>query len=223
MDTEKIGIKLFFLSLVFLLLTEAGSMFLASCYEGRGLLILGGARVLQLTAFLIAVLIYGRGLSDIGLAKQQILPGLRQGLKWSLWFGIAACIGLVGLYVGGFDVLKIMHTRLPDAGDDLLLFFLVGGILAPFAEEVFFRGILYGFFRRWGMWTALFMSTLFFVLAHQSVSLIQVTGGVVFAIAYEKEGALMVPVTIHALGNLSLFSLSMYAENMVVPILIMYF
>jgi hypothetical protein len=36
-----------------------------------------------------------------------------------------------------------------------------------------------------------------------------VVGGVLFAAAYEKEKNLLVPVTIHCLGNLAIFSLSL--------------
>jgi membrane protease YdiL (CAAX protease family) len=36
-------------------------------------------------------------------------------------------------------------------------------------------------------------------------------GGIVFAIAYEKEKSLMVPVTIHCLGNMAIFSLTFFS------------
>jgi len=187
------------------------------------MLILGSTRILQLAVFLFAVSIFGQSMSDVGLGKRQIIPGIKIGLKWSFWFGVAAFALLALIFFIGFDILKILHIRLPATGGNLLLFFLVGGIIAPVTEEVLFRGILYGFFRRWGILTALFMSTLFFVLAHQAFSLIQVTGGIIFAVSYEKEGKLMVPIMIHSLGNLSLFTLSMYAENTIIPILCMYF
>jgi len=80
----------------------------------------------------------------------------------------------------------------------------------PVAEEIFFRGILYGFFRRWGAVAAVVLSTVIFVLAHPifpGIPLPQVVGGVVFAVAYEVEGSLMVPITIHALGNMAIFLL----------------
>jgi membrane protease YdiL (CAAX protease family) len=88
----------------------------------------------------------------------------------------------------------------------------VGGVVSPIAEEVFFRGILYGFLRRWGVLVAVVGSTVIFVLAHPIISgirLTQIVGGLVFAVAYEVEGNLMVPITIHALGNLAIFSLSL--------------
>jgi len=41
------------------------------------------------------------------------------------------------------------------------------------------------------------------------IPLPQVVGGIVFAVAYEIEGSLMVPITIHVLGNLAIFTLSL--------------
>jgi hypothetical protein len=37
----------------------------------------------------------------------------------------------------------------------------------------------------------------------------QIVGGVLFAIAYEIEGNLMTPITIHSLGNLAIFTISL--------------
>ena len=95
---------------------------------------------------------------------------------------------------------------------DIVLFFVVGVLVAPMAEEVFFRGILYGFFRRWGVSAALVLSTLLFVLPHLGTSglpITQVIGGVLFAVAYEKEGSLIVPIIIHASGNMAIFTFSL--------------
>ena len=72
--------------------------------------------------------------------------------------------------------------------------------------------MLYGFLRWWGVVIALVLSTLMFVLPHVAFSkipLVQVVGGIVFAVAYEIEGSLMVPITIHVLGNLAIFTLSL--------------
>jgi hypothetical protein len=91
--------------------------------------------------------------------------------------------------------------------------FLVGGIIGPIAEEIFFRGILYGYFRRWGVLPALVVSTGIFALVHlligpvQGFAVIQTVGGVVFAVSYELEKNLMVPITVHCLGNMAIFSL----------------
>ena len=62
------------------------------------------------------------------------------------------------------------------------------------------------------MTSALVLSTLIFVLLHPTISgfpLPQVVGGLVFAVAYEVEGNLLVPITIHALGNMAIFALAL--------------
>jgi membrane protease YdiL (CAAX protease family) len=91
----------------------------------------------------------------------------------------------------------------------------VGGIISPVVEEIFFRGILFGFFRRWGATTAVVLSTILFVLPHLkrgAIPVTQMVGGVVFAAAYEKEKSLAAPIIIHSLGNLSIFSLSLIPQ-----------
>jgi len=223
MEAGKVGIKLFAASLFLLLLSEAGNVYVTSFFPEHHMMVLGATRVLQLSAFIVAVNVFGQGMSDIGLAKEQIIPGIKKGLIWSFCFGISALTVLAIIFYTGIDVLKLLHTRMPAQGNDLLLFFLVGGVVAPVVEEVWFRGILYGFFRRWGIFIALVMRTLFFVLAHQAVHFVQIAGGIIFAVSYEKEGRLMVPIMIHSLGNLSLFTLSLYAESTIIPILSMYF
>jgi membrane protease YdiL (CAAX protease family) len=83
-------------------------------------------------------------------------------------------------------------------------------MFGPVAEEIFFRGIVYGFLRKWGVLSALVGTTVVFVAAHtlqSGLPVPQIVGGLVFAIAYELEGTLLVPIVIHVLGNTAIFSL----------------
>jgi membrane protease YdiL (CAAX protease family) len=140
-----------------------------------------------------------------------MLPGLARGLIWSVCFGIAAGVLFLVLLAAGINPLKLVNTPLPSAPRQIIIFFLVGGVIGPIWEEIFFRGIIFGFFRRWGLYAAILISTALFVLPHYDghhLPLTQIVGGIVFAIAYEKEKNLMVPVTIHCLGNLAIFSLT---------------
>ena len=62
------------------------------------------------------------------------------------------------------------------------------------------------------MATALVLSTLIFVFSHASrhtIPVTQVIGGILFAVAYEREKNLLVPIMIHVLGNLAIFTLSL--------------
>jgi len=58
----------------------------------------------------------------------------------------------------------------------------------------------------------LVLSTLFFVLSHparHTIPVTQLIGGILFAVAYEMEKNLLVPITIHVLGNLAIFTLAL--------------
>lgn len=155
---------------------------------------------------------WGRGLKDLGLARDQNSAGIRQGVIWSAGFGMLVLIGFGLLVLMGQNPLQLLRMRLPVDPIDRFWYILVGILVAPIGEELFFRGVLYGYFRRWGVFPALAASSLLFVSAHSSagIPVTQMAGGVLFAVAYEIEGRLMTPITIHALGNLALFSLSFF-------------
>ncbi len=208
-ETEKIGLKPFCISLGLLFLIETARAYLQSSGHPLSILSLGGIRVLELILLVATILIWGHGMGSIGLSKPQIRPGVIRGVIWSICFGGIVIIGFGVLYLLGINPIKLFQARLPETQGDLIIFFLVGGIIAPVAEEIFFRGILYGFFRQWGMITAIILSTLLFVLAHPGASPVQIIGGIIFAISYEKEGKLMTPIIIHVLANNALFALAL--------------
>ena len=185
----------------------------------RGLLPLmigqGLARIFQIIVMVVIVRRWQKGLISIGISRPTIQGGLSKGFLWSLGFGIATSFFFGILFLFGVDVLKLFQTSLPLSRSSIFLFFCVGVLIGPIAEEIFFRGILYGFFRRFGVAPALTISTLIFVLLHlvrQGLPLTQIVGGLLFAVAYEVEKNLFVPIVIHCLGNLAIFSLSLIAQ-----------
>ncbi len=175
----------------------------------------GLARIFQIIVIVVIVRRWGKGLISIGISRPTIPGGLSKGFLWSLGFGIATGFVFGILFLFGVDVLKLFQTSLPLSRISIFLFLCVGVLIAPIAEEIFFRGILYGFFRRFGVAPALMISTLIFVLLHlvrQGIPLTQIVGGLLFAVAYEVEKNLFVPIVIHCLGNLAIFSLSLIAQ-----------
>jgi membrane protease YdiL (CAAX protease family) len=167
---------------------------------------------LETACILWIVSVWGQGGKSLGLAPDQLLEGLKKGLLWSALFGLTALLVAIVLYAARISPAPFIKTPLPKDTQSLIWFFIVGGLLAPVAEEVFFRGIVYGFLRRWGVLVAIAGTTLFFVGAHSMVGRVPVTqivGGIVFALAYETGGSLMVPITIHVLGNTAIFALSL--------------
>lgn len=212
--SQSVKLNTLIIILVTILLVEWGQKILVSKVPYDPMIILGAARIFQVILIILIVLIRGKGLESIGLDLPKVFFGIKKGLIWSFGFGILAFLAFLGLFIAGIDPLPMIKMPMNSGIDQLIFLIIIGGILAPVAEEVVFRGILYGFFRRWGLIVALIVSTLLFVVVHpmgQGIPFIQIIGGILFAVAYELEGTLMTPITIHALGNCSLFTISYLA------------
>lgn len=175
------------------------------------LVVLAIIRLVQIGGIIGLVSLTEGGLHTIGWAPETWAAGIRKGALWSLGFALAAALAMAAVYLAGRNPLRMLHAPLPRLGPNLFLFLLVGGFIGPLAEELCFRGLLFTYFRRWGFWLALAASTALFVVLHavHGLPVVQIVGGVVFAISYETSRNLMVPLTIHVLGNLSIFTLSL--------------
>ncbi len=187
---------------------------------GHPMMTLGAVRLLQAGLIILIVFIRQKRLASIGLSLKGLPPGIKKGCIWSAGFGLLVLLGGVLVYVMGINSLSLIHTPLPADPGHVLPFFILGGLIGPLTEEIFFRGILYGFFRRWGALTAILLSTFVFILAHPvfpSIPIPQVVGGLLFALAYEVEKNLMAPITIHSLGNMAIFGLSFISQRGWVP------
>lgn len=197
-----------------LMATVEAPLRLIPWHEGFSqLLLLGTSRLIE-AALIIGVALAGKNdLSVVGLRTGTVLSGFKRGFLWSAGFGGIVLLVFVFLRAMGIHPLPSIKTPLPLNMGDLILFFLVGGIISPVTEELFFRGVVYGFLRRWGALSAIIFSSLAFVLAHMNFTgffFIQVAGAILFALAYEVEKNLLVPITLHMTGNLAIFSLSFF-------------
>lgn len=212
MGAGKIRIKSLAISLAVVMAVEAVTRLGVGAGIYNPIIFLGTVRLLEAGLLVMIVLMGERGLSAIGLSLKGVLPGLRKGLIWSTGFGAVALLSFFLLYAIGQNPLTFIHIDLPAKPSDILFFFLVGGLIGPVTEEIFFRGLLYGFLRRWGALTAILVSTLAFVSAHPvfpGVPTTQAVGGLLFAVAYEIEKNLMVPIVIHVSGNTAILTLSL--------------
>jgi membrane protease YdiL (CAAX protease family) len=211
MAIKPVETKVMLSSVVAVVAVEALATLLAG-KTGLPMVALGTIRLLETVLILLIVSFWGQGTSSMGLARHQIFGGLKKGAIWSALFGLLVGVVTIALFAAHISPIPFIKTALPKDMQALVWFFVVGGLVAPVAEEVFFRGIVYGFLRRWGIVVALAGTTVFFVAAHamgSGVPITQIVGGIVFALAYETGGSLMVPVTIHVLGNTAIFALSM--------------
>jgi membrane protease YdiL (CAAX protease family) len=211
MEAKEIKLSTAIISIAIIAAIEIVVRLLTSRHLLMPLTGLGLARMAEIIFLLLLVKKQEKSLSAIGLVSTRIYAGIKKGLIWAVSFGFAAGVILVIIYLLGINVPTLFQMQLPAGIPGLAAFFLIGAIIGPVAEEIFFRGILYGFFRKRGILAALILSTLFFVLPHTSGNTIPVTqliGGILFAVSYELEKNLLVPMTIHSLGNLAIFSLA---------------
>ncbi len=146
--------------------------------------------------------------------------GLRLPKRGGYWFPLPlffAALVVFLLYVLIVTALGVdAEGNVPeDAFDSTAGIVLLGVLslaLAPFMEEVFFRGFLFGGLRgRWGLLGAAFASGLLFALPHyagvDSLSLLPAIGiiGMVFAWGYYYTGSLFAPIIAHFMFNLISF------------------
>ena len=80
---------------------------------------------------------------------------------------------------------------------------VLGGIVVPFAEELFFRGVLYNWLRRWGVPLATGVSALVFAAIHGElvVAVIVFWLGIATAMIYERSKSLWTAVVVHVVFN----------------------
>jgi membrane protease YdiL (CAAX protease family) len=213
MDANKITLKTFTLSIFTVLILESAFRLTIAGQAASLLPELGILRLIESFLLVFITLQLEKDPGTIGLARSTLLPGIVRGLIWSACFGVAAGALFLVLFAAGVDILKFLGNPGTSVRRHVIVFILVGGVIGPVTEEIFFRGIVYGFFRQWGASVAVVVSTLLFVSIHpvgSNLPLTQLVGGIVFAVAYEKEKSLMVPIAVHTLGNLAIFSLMFF-------------
>jgi membrane protease YdiL (CAAX protease family) len=139
---------------------------------------------------------------SLGLGCLFLLVAFSFNLIWSLFlslFSLRAQPDLLPLFGGGIG--------------GLLLALFTGGLIAPIAEEVFFRGFVFaGLHRHLGLRRALVLNAILFALVHilpTSWPPIFVLG-VLFALLYEQTGSIWPAVAVHGAIN-SLSFLALYA------------
>ena len=159
---------------------------------------------------------YGGGWASLGLRRFSVLKGL--GLCIVALPVILVMNGLWELarralgWAGQPDYLPLFGPGLAGLGTALLL----GGVVAPVAEEVFFRGFLYAGLRgRLGLAWGLIASAAIFSLAHilPGVLLPIFAMGLLFCLLYEFTGSIWPCIALHSAINSLAFVVAYLAEH----------
>lgn len=92
-----------------------------------------------------------------------------------------------------------------------LLMLALGVLLVPLGEELIFRGVIFGWMRRWPLPIAVIVSALVFAVMHgfSVVFPVALVLGIVTAMIYHRSGSIWPAVMLHAVNNGIAFGVSL--------------
>ena len=159
------------------------------------------------------------GLEGVALIGSAYLFGLRRlNLSWKAvglrpaarsWLVLGVLFGLLAIPLAGL-IATAVHTQLEFIAPEgfswigMIGMFVMGGLVAPLAEEIFFRGVLYSWLRNTlGVKPGILISGILFGAVHGEISIAVATGvmGIALAWIYEQSESLWPAVIIHAINN----------------------
>ncbi|MBP1761954.1 MAG: amino terminal protease family protein, partial [Firmicutes bacterium] len=154
--------------------------------------------VTVLLVWFFAVVTTGAGWSDLGLKAASLKKFIQYGFLCGI--GLIITVVLLGFVIKQFQpeippqyfeqILRSAHSL-----KVFLLIFAAGAILAPFSEELYYRGMIYPVFRQHlgPVWGAL-LAGLLFALVHFDLwrTIPLAIGGAGLCYIYEKTGSIWV-------------------------------
>jgi membrane protease YdiL (CAAX protease family) len=180
-------------------LIETGFRLLSGYIPVDGLSYTLMARLVELAV----ILVFAHRLC--GLITASHSRELAIGLGIATAFGaFVLAIDLVSRFFMEKGLLGLLLQQQPL--DQWAFFFFVGCLIGPFVEELFFRGLLYAWMRQQlGASVCIILTSLLFACLHGNISVIQLTGGILFASIYEWRKNIWAPFVVHALANLGIW------------------
>ncbi len=167
--------------------------------------------ILYFTFFALAI---GVVLVSVRAGLSKVGFGYR-GLKKILVWGLGGGLGLFAAVMTIGAIIKLLvpemqpqpfEAVLRDVGsvDELVVMLVVGSVLAPLVEEVFFRGMVYPVIRdRLGVAGGIIISGLLFGMMHWDVARMVplALGGMVLCYIYERSRTIYAPWLAHGIWN----------------------
>ncbi|MBN1299333.1 MAG: CPBP family intramembrane metalloprotease [Actinobacteria bacterium] len=159
-----------------------------------------------------AIYLRGSVLKDLGFKYYSILK--------TVWYSFVALLAIFLLSFVYVLALKfLLGIEAPSSKIEELIsnnnvssniLIVVTAVVAPFCEEIYFRGFLYSAFKKnFGVNIGLFLSALLFALAHLELySFIPIMLiGWILAYIFEKTGSIFTVIFLHSVYNLILISI----------------
>lgn len=159
--------------------------------------------------------------SAVAIFQKELFQELRlptalwRSLVWSflIFFIGYIATNTLGNFLSSF---LVMDSNQESAASAPLLFqILIGCILAPVAEELYFRFFLYNHLRKKSVFLAIAVSSVLFAFWHTASAILSgnmtqlimtlpyLPAGIALALIYEKTGNIKYPILIHLVNNIS--------------------
>lgn len=147
---------------------------------------------------------------DMGLVGRGALPAALRGLLWGVLFILVSGAAQLLLTLLGVTSDQASQFPLQESGTaGRVAIWVAGVVLAPVAEEIFFRGYVFrAMSARKGYARGLVYSSVVFGLVHFNLAafLPLASGGVLLAVSYRRAGSLWTPIVAHSLNNAFAFT-----------------
>lgn len=146
---------------------------------------------------------------------RRLSPGW-VALTFGIWAIYIALFGGLNLWLNqdGLEFIEEQNRAMVQ-GANLFLALAVLGILAPVAEEIYFRGILFGWLKRHlGVFSSALLTSIAFALVHTNYLMEDMTAtllamaqigtlGFIAALLYHRTGSLIPAILLHMTNNLA--------------------
>lgn len=182
---------------------------------------LGQTLFLTAGTLYLAFMRWGMTLRNLGLGRQQLVRGIKEGLSHGpLVFILVIFTGvIVELFypISPSEVQPFTEMVLQASSPiQLAVLFIFGVIIAPFAEELYFRGLLFTVLKQnLGLVGGIVVSGIVFGLLHFDLPrfLPLMVGGMALAILYHKSKSLYAPMIAHGVWNALMFFIILFVEG----------
>lgn len=176
-------------------------------------MLLGTIIQAALFAGLVFLFNYKRGgtFKNLGLTKDNIgrnaVIGISGGVMLLFMIIVVSIfISVIAYYLGIPQKPQVMVEIFQQikSKEGLIIAVLIGSVLAPISEELYFRGFTYPYLKaQWGPWPAMLVTSIFFASLHFDwFRVIPLTlGGLGLNLLYERTGSLFTSIVAHSVWN----------------------
>lgn len=164
--------------------------------------------IITVSLVLIFTLVLNRAqLSDLGVRNVKVRDYLRYGLLG----GLLLMFFIISLGL----IINLLHPEVkPQLFEEMLrsasnwgsfiTLLIMGSVLAPLSEELYYRGMIYPVFKSYlGTFWGAIMAGLLFGIVHWDLwrAIPLAAGGVILCYIYEKSGSILVSALAHGVWN----------------------